>query len=184
MGNFTPGKGGNNRGGFRPGGRPSFQKKSWGGDRDSRDSGGQGGMHKAQCADCGKDCEVPFRPYAGRPVFCSDCFSKKEETYPGQAAKRDARDSRDSRDRSSSSAKPSFAPAADNTEVTKQLEGVNQRLDRVIRAIETLTRLQVAQASSAATDFSLESPEISNESVVSKKAPKAKPAKKKATKKA
>jgi CxxC-x17-CxxC domain-containing protein len=34
-------------------------------------------MHKAVCADCGKECEVPFKPTEGRPVYCRDCFAKK-----------------------------------------------------------------------------------------------------------
>ena len=34
-------------------------------------------MHKAVCADCGKECEVPFKPIEGRPVYCRECFAKK-----------------------------------------------------------------------------------------------------------
>ncbi len=45
--------------------------------------GGGGGfdreMHKATCADCGKECEVPFKPSAGRPVYCRDCFQKHKK---------------------------------------------------------------------------------------------------------
>jgi CxxC-x17-CxxC domain-containing protein len=33
-------------------------------------------MHKAVCADCGKECEVPFKPTEGRPVYCRDCYEK------------------------------------------------------------------------------------------------------------
>ncbi|MBT7902911.1 DNA-directed RNA polymerase [Candidatus Woesearchaeota archaeon] len=33
-------------------------------------------MHKTTCADCGKDCDVPFKPTEGRPVYCRDCFAK------------------------------------------------------------------------------------------------------------
>jgi len=33
-------------------------------------------MHKAVCADCGKECEVPFKPISGRPVYCRDCYRK------------------------------------------------------------------------------------------------------------
>ena len=36
-------------------------------------------MHKATCADCGNECEVPFKPTEGRDVFCQDCFRKKRE---------------------------------------------------------------------------------------------------------
>ncbi len=33
-------------------------------------------MHKAVCADCGVECEVPFEPTEGRPVYCRECFPK------------------------------------------------------------------------------------------------------------
>ena len=33
-------------------------------------------MYKAKCADCGKDCEVPFKPAGDRPVYCRDCYRK------------------------------------------------------------------------------------------------------------
>ena len=33
-------------------------------------------MHKATCADCGKECEVPFKPDGSRPVYCQDCYKK------------------------------------------------------------------------------------------------------------
>jgi CxxC-x17-CxxC domain-containing protein len=33
-------------------------------------------MFPAVCAECGKDTEVPFEPRDGRPVYCSDCYSK------------------------------------------------------------------------------------------------------------
>ncbi len=35
-------------------------------------------MHKATCAECGKECEVPFKPQADRPVYCRDCYAKKK----------------------------------------------------------------------------------------------------------
>ncbi|WP_424359802.1 CxxC-x17-CxxC domain-containing protein [Methanocella sp. MCL-LM] len=33
-------------------------------------------MHKATCSDCGNECEVPFQPAEGRPVYCRDCLPK------------------------------------------------------------------------------------------------------------
>ncbi|MCD6467639.1 MAG: hypothetical protein J7L10_06945 [Methanomicrobia archaeon] len=33
-------------------------------------------MYKAVCADCGKECEVPFQPQEGRPVYCRECYQK------------------------------------------------------------------------------------------------------------
>ncbi len=31
-------------------------------------------MYKAVCSDCGQECEVPFEPTEGRPVYCKDCY--------------------------------------------------------------------------------------------------------------
>jgi CxxC-x17-CxxC domain-containing protein len=36
-------------------------------------------MHKAVCADCHKECEVPFKPRQDRPVYCRDCFQKHKK---------------------------------------------------------------------------------------------------------
>jgi CxxC-x17-CxxC domain-containing protein len=38
-------------------------------------------MHKATCSDCGKECEVPFKPTEGKPVFCKDCYKSKKSSY-------------------------------------------------------------------------------------------------------
>ena len=31
-------------------------------------------MHKATCADCKNECEVPFKPTEGKPVYCRECY--------------------------------------------------------------------------------------------------------------
>lgn len=35
-------------------------------------------MHKATCSECKKECEVPFKPMEGKPVYCKECFMKKK----------------------------------------------------------------------------------------------------------
>lgn len=57
FGNFRGGSGGGS--GFRP----------------------QRELHKATCSECGSDCDVPFKPTEGKPVYCRDCFRKKKESY-------------------------------------------------------------------------------------------------------
>ncbi|MBQ1210224.1 MAG: zinc-ribbon domain containing protein [Clostridia bacterium] len=32
-------------------------------------------MFDATCANCGKECNVPFKPRDERPVYCSECFA-------------------------------------------------------------------------------------------------------------
>jgi len=34
-------------------------------------------VHKAVCSDCGQECEVPFKPYPNRLVYCRDCWSTR-----------------------------------------------------------------------------------------------------------
>ena len=57
-----------NKGGFRKDSRPR------GG---FRDDSTPREMHKAICSECGKECEVPFKPTEGKPVYCRECYRKK-----------------------------------------------------------------------------------------------------------
>ena len=55
----------------------------------NRFGGGDGGqrrndfgpreMHKTTCSDCNAECEVPFEPKEGRPVYCRDCYQKHKK---------------------------------------------------------------------------------------------------------
>ncbi len=40
---------------------------------------GEREMHKAVCADCGQECEVPFKPSGDRPVYCKECYRKHKK---------------------------------------------------------------------------------------------------------
>lgn len=51
-----------------------------------REEGAKSQMHKATCHDCGKNCEVPFRPTGSRPIFCSTCFDKQGSSGPSKFA--------------------------------------------------------------------------------------------------
>jgi len=55
----------------------AFRERSFGGR--SEGFGGPRKMYKAVCADCGKECEVPFQPTEGRPVYCKDDFPKHRQ---------------------------------------------------------------------------------------------------------
>jgi CxxC-x17-CxxC domain-containing protein len=35
-------------------------------------------MYAAICADCKKECKIPFKPSTDRPVYCQDCFSRRK----------------------------------------------------------------------------------------------------------
>ncbi|QQG41842.1 MAG: hypothetical protein HYV90_00820 [Candidatus Woesebacteria bacterium] len=149
-------QGGGFRGGFR-GGRSSF-----GGPR-SFDRGGNRGdrpMFKTTCSNCGKECEVPFRPTNGKPVYCSDCFEKMGNRSQGGDTRR-----------------PS-APAFDQNKAT--LDAINVKLDKILSLLQPKTATQVVSEPVIKTEVKEEvkpasvenSSEAKEEKVV--KAPKAK----------
>ncbi len=35
-------------------------------------------MHQATCAECQKECEIPFKPSGDRPVYCKECFLRRK----------------------------------------------------------------------------------------------------------
>ncbi len=37
----------------------------------------------AVCSNCGKRCQVPFRPDSGKPVYCKDCFNMPRKAIIG-----------------------------------------------------------------------------------------------------
>jgi CxxC-x17-CxxC domain-containing protein len=47
-----------------------------GGSDSSRSYSSPRQMYPAQCAQCGKETEVPFEPRNGKPIYCSDCYRK------------------------------------------------------------------------------------------------------------
>ena len=88
------------------GGRPSASNGR--GDRSGRGGGGRpdrsghterpSDKFSATCNACNKACEVPFKPTPGKPVYCSDCFTQKNE----------GRDSDNRTDRTDRNARPSY----------------------------------------------------------------------------
>ena len=109
-----------------------------------RDRGGRDDrpreMFKTVCSNCNKDCEVPFRPTTGKPVYCSDCF----ETMGGRNSDgpRSERPDKQSlpfqgRSRSDFSDRPQ-APRADNS---KQLEELNSKLDKIIELLTPAVKI-------------------------------------------
>ena len=101
------------------GGRSSFGgRNSGGGRRDDRPRE----MFKTVCSNCGKDCEVPFRPTTGKPVYCSDCFEKVGgRNSIGDRSERNG---------------PSFdRPQAPRVDNSKQFDAISQKLDKIIELL-------------------------------------------------
>jgi len=115
--------------GGRDGGR-----KSWGGSG-GRDRGPVT-MHQAVCDQCGNPCEVPFRPTEGKPVYCNVCFGDKKKTGNDRGGDRFPQENFNSHKTSSRTDFGNNASKGNNDELKKQLEVLNAKMDRLIKAIE------------------------------------------------
>lgn len=80
---------GNRPGGWK-GGNKFGQKKPWERGFNDRD-GARPTLYEATCSECGNACQVPFRPSAGRDVFCSNCFKKDGDLGPRKFGGPDSR---------------------------------------------------------------------------------------------
>lgn len=91
--------------------------------RGGRDDSGPREMFKTVCSNCGKECEVPFKPTTGKPVYCSDCFEKMGGRSPDRS---------DRPDRSERNGRSDFRPQISGVDNSKQLNDLNAKLDKII----------------------------------------------------
>jgi CxxC-x17-CxxC domain-containing protein len=63
----------------RFGGSGGFGRPRFGGGRFGGRSSRPREMHDATCGDCGNECQVPFQPKEGRPVYCRECYPNHRE---------------------------------------------------------------------------------------------------------
>jgi len=102
----------------RSGGR-DFGRKSFG------DRGADRQMFKTTCSNCGKECEVPFKPTGSKPVYCRDCFRTMRDS-----------DSRSTYDRGSR--KPNFDNnnrSSSYPQYKEQFEALNIKLDKILKLL-------------------------------------------------
>lgn len=136
MGNFNQNyRSGGGRGGSRYGGRDSGGR-SFGGSRDL----GRPAMHRATCAQCGNDCEVPFQPSGDRPVYCSNCFESRRNgdgNSRGSDRRNFARPNFEERRTQSSDRNDNRKTSGpDNSQIIEQIQNLHAKLDKIISVLE------------------------------------------------
>lgn len=150
MGNFKR-EGGGSRFGGRPsfggrdggrgGDRPRLQKRDWG------EKGFSKEMFSAICSECGKKCEVPFRPMNGKPVFCTECFAaNKGESSRDEAPRRSFADNRGFE-------KPRFDRPQNNFGGNKGGDDVSRKIEILTAKIDKLTQAVVALSGTKPVSF-------------------------------
>lgn len=118
--------------------------------RDSRSGGGNfrsrdREMFRTTCSNCGKECEVPFKPTGSKPVFCSDCFEKnggesRRSNDRDYAAPRRSNFERPQYNENRNYDRPQYndrpqenpRPQNDRPQQNDQFASLNAKLDRII----------------------------------------------------
>jgi len=117
---------GGGKGGKRYGGKDSGNR-SYGGDRGFRGDSGRTVMHKAICGECGRPCEVPFKPNSDRPVYCNSCFNKDENGNP-----------RPKKDSGKSFGGGNYTGGNKTDQFDEQFAILNAKLDEILEALTSI----------------------------------------------
>lgn len=122
-------------------------------------------MFSAICANCGKQCEVPFRPTGNKPVLCRDCFQNNR----GSDSRRPERGSfdRPQFNREDNQSRPNYQA---------QFDALNAKMDKILSLL-TPPSAEVAPLESEISEQTIEElTEEVQEEKVDKKTKKAKSA--------
>lgn len=108
----------------RSGGRRSFERPQ---------------MHSAVCSNCGKDCQVPFKPSTDKPIYCDNCFEKKSPRENSRPERRNFDRPRFDRPQFD---RPQFdRPRNDNNEaLNKKIDQMNANLEQIIKLLTPKTK--------------------------------------------
>jgi len=134
---------------FHQGGKPGKGRPSSDGAGPKRFGVGRGGprgkaigqprfdqqLHQATCSVCGNTCQVPFKPSGDRPIFCRDCFRKEGGGGPERGG-RFERGGRPPFQRPERFEQRAPAGALESGQMMRELEKINDKLDRVLKAME------------------------------------------------
>lgn len=111
------------------GGR-DFAKKSFSGERYGN---GDREMFGAICGDCGRNCEVPFKPTGSKPVYCNDCFKKNnggERDFSRRFQERSPR-------------RPDFERSNESRpQNNEQFDAINRKLNKILDLLSALPKKQ------------------------------------------
>src|SRR5205814_888090 len=113
-------------------GQSDSSRPRFGGDRPGGYSGGRDDRppqkFRATCSQCGKSCEVPFRPSGQKPVYCNECFSAQKGGQPRSFERRDRE----------YSAPPQAKPPVEDKridEIRRQLDLMSSKIDNILQTM-------------------------------------------------
>lgn len=105
--------------------------RGFGGSRPTRNDGPRE-MFKTVCSSCGKECEVPFKPTNGKPVYCSECFDRISPRTDRPERNERPSFERNDRPRRDDGPRREDRPQAPRVDYGAQFESLNAKMDKLI----------------------------------------------------
>lgn len=157
-------------------------------------------MHKVVCSECGKDCEVPFKPTGDKPVFCNDCFKNRRQDAHGRFNSGNKKMYKAICDKCGKECEVPFKPTGDKPiycnqcfskvgkphQAGSQFDIINAKLDKILEALRSSVSVEAGKKKHAQKDEIFKPKKVTKskvKKVASTKKPKlkakAKPKKKK-----
>jgi CxxC-x17-CxxC domain-containing protein len=112
-------------------------------------------MFSAVCVDCGKRCEVPFRPTGNKPIYCSSCFENVGSTRSGGYKK--------------STEGKNTNVNADAILLNDQLKNINSKLEKIIEILSPTKKELVSKEKITTKKEKIEKPKKGKKKLVTKK---------------
>jgi len=138
------------------------RRGSGGGDFKRRDFDRPSVMHQAICSNCGKACEVPFKPNGSKPVFCRECFQNNRTSDSGRSESFQGRTNFQERGNRQAEV-PNFG---------EQFRELNIKLDKIFNLLTVKEPVEYVEKSQPAQTVSaIELPPVIKKKKVVKKIP-------------
>jgi len=145
----------------RGGGGRDFKRRDFGGGSSDRPQM----MHKAICSNCGVECEVPFKPSGGKPVFCRYCFQKNRTSNPVRSDSFPRRTNFEDR---GSNFTPRPVELPQQSQHKEQFEALNAKLDKILNLLTSKEAVEKAEISEPELTPEVEVPVVKKKRVSKK----------------
>ena len=119
----------------RPARRPRFGATPYAQSSGTRDTRGSRSetfqKFDAICSNCGKKCQVPFRPDGEKPVYCKNCFDMPRKEMTGKK-----KFSANSAPRFTAPTEAGSAGGKSIADLTRQIAAMNTKIDTMLKILE------------------------------------------------
>jgi CxxC-x17-CxxC domain-containing protein len=106
--------------------------------RNARSEGVAFQKFDAICSNCGKKCQVPFRPDGEKPVYCKDCFDMPRKAMTGKKKFSASVPASFSNPANFGSTAPTASAAGGKSiaDLTRQIAAMNTKIDTMLKILQ------------------------------------------------